>query len=200
MPNTELNLRDRILEISRILVYEEGHQSLTMRKVAKLAGVTATSIYLYFQNRDELIHTLIEESVEELNRHIEQTAEAQTDTVKRVETITKAYVDFALANPEKYQIIYMIQGEDMARYPKEKFRKVRRGFQVLATTISEGVALGVMEVEDPVLAAYSIWGQLHGITSVVLSQRLDRRIETEKFIQESLNYIVQGFLIQTTIS
>ena len=57
-----------------------------------------------------------------------------------------------------------------------------------------------MEVDNPVIAAYSIWAQLHGVVSVVLNQRLDSRIERNQFIDESMELIVQGFLIKTSIT
>jgi len=105
-----------------------------------------------------------------------------------------------LSNPEKYDIIYAVQPTAMSRYPKEKFRKVRRSYELLVDVIEEGKAEGLMALEDPVIAAYSIWAQLHGVVSVVLSQRLDSRINKDHFIQESLDIIIHGFLVKTTVS
>lgn len=195
----EVSLRDKILETSRHLLYEEGHKALSMRKIAKMVGVSATSIYLHFENKDHLLHTLIEESVEELSRAIEHSALPEKDTIERLKSIIDHYVDFALSNPEKYQIIYTVRSDAMARYPKEKFRKARRCYEHLVKTIEEGVQKEIMEVDEPVVAAYSIWAQLHGVVSVVLNQRLDRRIDQKLFIRESIDHIVQGFLVRTSV-
>lgn len=195
----EVSLRDKILETSRHLLYEEGHKALSMRKIAKKVGVSATSIYLHFENKDHLLHTLIEESVEELSRAIERSALTESDTVERLKSIIDHYVDFAFSNPEKYQIIYTVRADAMARYPKEKFRKARRCYEHLVKTIEEGVRKGIIDVDEPVVAAYSIWAQLHGVVSVVLNQRLDRRIDQELFIRESIDHIVQGFLVRTSV-
>lgn len=200
MPEAELPLREKILETSRHLLFDVGYDSLSMRKIANMAGISATSIYLYFENKDHLLHTLIEESVEELSRSVEQSVEVDTDIIQRFESVIKRYIDFAINNPEKYQVIYMIRLNGMARYPKEKFRKARRCYELLVKIIEEGISKGVMEVENPVIAAYSIWAQLHGIVSVVLNQRLDSRIDRRQFITESVDHVVQGFLIRTTVS
>tara|TARA_R110002124_G_scaffold77578_2_gene207811 strand:- start:7434 stop:8036 length:603 start_codon:yes stop_codon:yes gene_type:complete len=200
MNEKETSLRDKILDISRHLLYNDGHTSLSMRGIAKEVGVSATSIYLHFDNKDHLLHTLIEESVEALSVSIEERVNENSDVITQFESIIQAYVDFALSNPEKYQIIYMVRSEAMSRYPKEKFRKARRCYELLVKVIVSGVQEGVMEEEDPLTAAYSIWAQLHGVITVVLNQRLDSRINKDHFIKESIRHISEGFLVRTQVS
>lgn len=198
--NEDTPLRDQILDISRHMLFEDGYRSLSMRKIAKKANVTATSIYLYFDNKDHLLHTLIEESVEDLSQFIESRALLIDDSIERFKTIIESYVEFGIGHPEKYEIIYQVRPDAMARYPKEKFRKARRCYELLVKTIEESVSKGLMEVGNPVVAAYSIWAQLHGIVSVVLNKRLDSRIDQQQFIEDSIELVVQGFLVRTTVS
>jgi AcrR family transcriptional regulator len=193
-------LRDQILDISRHMLFEDGYTSLSMRKIAKQANVSATSIYLYFENKDHLLHTLIEESVEDLSLFIESKALPVTENIERFKKIIESYVDFGLQYPEKYEIIYKVRPESMARYPKEKFRKARRAYELLVKTIEDSVSAGDMEVDKPLVAAYSIWAQLHGVVSVVLNKRLDSRIDQKQFIEDSIEHVVQGFLVRTTVS
>lgn len=196
----EAPLRDKILDTSRHLLYNDGHTSLSMRGIAKKVGVSATSIYLHFDNKDHLLHTLIEESVEALSISIEKAVTESTDIITQFESIINGYVDFALSNPEKYQIIYMVRSEAMSRYPKEKFRRARRCYELLVKVIASGVEEGLMEERDPLTAAYSIWAQLHGVITVVLNQRLDSRINKDHFIKQSIRHIAEGFLVRTQVS
>lgn len=198
MSEAEQSLRDRILQTSRSILFSKGYDAISMRKIAGLVGVSATSIYLYFENKNHLVHTLIEESVEELSSAIEQGAGRKKETLDKFIAIIQSYVDFALQNPEKYKVIYMVSPESMGRYPKEKFRKARRGYALLESVIRTAIDQELMIVDDPKVAAYSIWAQLHGIISVVQDQRLDSRIDKEHFIEESIELIVQGFLVRTT--
>lgn len=200
MNEEEISLREKILDTSRNLLFEEGHRALSMRKIAREVGVSATSIYIYFDHKDHLLHTLIEESVEELSSFIEKRAYQEKDAIKKFKAIIHAYIDFAMQNPEKYQILYLLQPKAMKRYPKEKFRKARRSYELLVKVIEESEKQGLMSVKKPVIAAYTIWAQLHGIVSVVLNQRLDSRIDRNEFLEESVDQVVQGFLIRTTAS
>ena len=196
----EQPLKSRILSASRNMLFEEGFKSLSMRKIANEIGVSATSIYLYFKNKDHLLHTLMEESIETLSVSLEQAANSETSPAGKIEAVIKAYVHFALENPSEYQIIYLVKTDDMARYPKEKFRKARRGYDLLANAIEEGVLSGELQVRDSLIAAYSIWAQLHGIISVVMNNRLDKRIDQDSFIESSIEQIVHGFLVRSMVN
>lgn len=198
MSKTEITLRDKILEASRNVLFTKGYDALSMRKIASATDVSATSIYLYFKNKDHLVHTIIEESVEELSAAIESAASNVRGTINKFETIIRSYVDFAMKQPEKYQVIYMVKPDAMGRYPKEKFRKTRRGYALLEAVIQQGIEEGIMELERPMTAAYSIWAQLHGIIDVVFNQRLDSRIDKDQFIEDSIDQIIHGFLVRIT--
>ena len=200
MTRLDNNLRERILDTSKAMLLESGFKGLSMRKIAKETGVTATSIYLHFENKDHLLHTLMEQSIEHLSRSLEKAAENITGAVDRIEAIVKGYISFAQKNPMEYQIIYLVRTEEMARYPKEKFRKTRRLYELLSKSIEQGVEDGALDVPNPLISAYSIWAQLHGIISVVMNNRLDKRIDENEFLNSSIDQIIHGFLLRTAVN
>lgn len=199
MSQTSDTLRDKILASSREMLIKEGYQNLSMRKIAKQVNVTATSIYLHFESKDDLLHILMEQSIENLCDTLEDSVAGILDPYERMEIVIRTYVRFALDNPAEYQIIYLVRTADMKRFPKEKFRKARRGYDLLAKAIEEGVEKGDLEVDKPLVAAYSIWAQLHGVISVVMTQRLDTRIDKDEFIESSVEHILQGFLTHKAV-
>jgi len=194
------DLKEQLLESSRRILFEEGYRNFSLRKIAGEVGVTATSIYLHFENKDDLIHTLMEESIEKLNDKLKQTASVVSDPVERLEKLARTYVNFALENPREYQIIYMASPDEMSRYPKEKFRKARRGYDLVIKTIKEGIRKNMLEESHPRIAAYTLWAQLHGVMSVVLSRRLDNRIDRREFIDQAIEHIIQGFHVRIAMS
>lgn len=197
---TELSLRERIIDASRTLLLEGGYRSFSLRKVARHVGVSATSIYLHFKNKDDLIHTLIDESIQKLNGKLEQTATEIANPVTRLEALAWTYVTFGLENPREYQIIYFVSSDEMARYPKEKFRAARKGYEILTNTIEEGVRKEIMVEDNPRIASYTFWAQLHGVMSVVLTKRLDIRIDQDEFIKQAIEHIIHGFYIRTSVT
>ncbi|MDZ7771948.1 MAG: TetR/AcrR family transcriptional regulator [Balneolaceae bacterium] len=189
-------LKGELIRACRKLLLEEGYRNCSLRKIAREAGVTATSVYLHFESKDELIHAVMERSIDELNRRLEEAASRSGPATDRLEELARAYVRYALENSREYQVIYLVSSDEMTRYPREKFRRARRGYEIVAEVIREGVATGGLEEPHPVLAAYTLWAQLHGVMAVVLSRRLDSRINQELFIEQALDHILQGYRVR----
>ena len=170
MPDpADMPLRDRILDTARELMISDGYRNLSMRKIARRIGVSATSIYLHFDHKDHLLHSLMEEAIDRLNGKLEEAAGLSDDPAERLENVARAYIRFSLEHPYQYQIIYAVRSEEMSRYPREKFRRARRGYELLEEIIDEGTRQDLFDEDNPRIAAYSFWAQLHGLMSVVHS-------------------------------
>lgn len=191
-----MSLRDEILTVSKDLLIEDGFGKLSMRKIAKRANVTATSIYLHFENKDDLLLTLVQESIESLKKVLLNVIDDSLDAFTQLNELAKAYIQYAIDHPKKYEIIYMVRPEEMPKYPKEKFREVRSVYELLADIIHRGKLAGKLDVDNHLTSAYSVWAQLHGVVSVILNKRLDTRIPQKQFIDQSVNHIIQGFKVQ----
>ena len=61
MPET---LRKRISEAAQELFLEGGLEGVSMRKVAKMAGVSAPAIYRHYENKDDLLREIIDEGLQ----------------------------------------------------------------------------------------------------------------------------------------
>lgn len=191
-------LREDILEVSRTLLIKHGFGKMSMRKIARKADVSATSIYLYFQNKDDLLLALIETSITNLSAALEEQLNESDDSIMKLEKMANAFMNFALVNPQEYEIIYMVRPEEMPKFPKEKFQQVRKIYELLAGIIAEGHNSGMLKVDDPLMSAYTLWAQLHGVASVIISKRLDTRIPTGEFVDQAVDHIIQGFISQKT--
>lgn len=193
-----MSLREDILHVSRTLLIKNGFSKMSMRKIAKEADVSATSIYLYFKNKDELLLALIETSIAQLADALKKELNPGDDPIRKLEKMADGFIYFALNRPQEYEIIYMVRPEEMPKFPKEKFNQVRKIYELLAGIIEEGKVRGVLNVEDSLMSAYTVWAQLHGVASVVISKRLDTRIPTETFVKQAVDHIIQGFISQKT--
>lgn len=193
------DLRQRLLKSARKILLGEGQRNFSLRKIARETNVSATSIYLHFDSKDHLIHVLMEESIDRLNDKLEDSIKGSTDPIEKLNILAKVYVRFALENTEEYQIIYMVSSDQMSRYPKEKFRKARRGYEMVTEVLEEGVRKNLLDEDHPRVAAYTFWAQLHGVMSVVLSKRLDNRLDQKEFIEQAIEHIIQGFHVRTAL-
>jgi AcrR family transcriptional regulator len=195
----DVGLKERILDAARQVLLSEGYRNFSLRKIAREIDVSATSIYLHFENKDDLVHHLMEEAIERLNSRLEEAVAKGDDPISRLEDLAHEYAQFALEYPREYQVIYLISSDEMTRYPKEKFRKARKGYEIVTDVLKAGVESGSIAENKPRMAAYTFWAQLHGVMSVVLSKRLDTRIAQQDFIDEAIDHIIDGYHVRTSV-
>lgn len=193
-----MSLRNEILQASKDLLIKEGFSKISMRRIAGRANVTATSIYLHFESKDDLLLSLIEDSIKKLKQALQNAVNRDYGLIDQLKILAETYVNYALDHPQEYEIIYMVRPEEMPKYPKEKFRDVRSAYELIADVISETDHNEYIEVEDSLISAYTFWAQLHGVVSVILNKRLDTRIPQSTFIDQSIEHIIRGFIIQKT--
>ena len=192
---TDTDLRRLILDTTRHLLVEDGYASLSMRKIARSIGYSATSIYLHFENKDALFHTLIDEGMERLYAAQKAVEEAHAeDPVERLRALCRSYVAFGLENPEYYEIMFMLHPERMDRYPADKYRRARRNLDVITRALAEGVEAGLVHTEHPRVSSSAIWAALHGTVSLLLARRVDIRIEPAAFIEAAVEQTLRGVL------
>ncbi len=187
------DLRRRILDTARHLLVKEGYHNLSMRKIADAIGYSATSIYLYFDSKDELLHALIHEGMMQLQEELESTAEQFPEApLPRLRALCRCFINFGLDNPEYYEVMFQLRPERMERYPPEKYRAARNNLDFFARALEAGAERGQFEAKDPTVLASTIWASLHGTVSLLLAERVDARIETETFIEAAIERTLRG--------
>ena len=190
---TQNDLRQIILDQARTMMVSEGFGSLSMRKIASRAGYSATSIYLHFKNKDDLLHALMDEGFEKLYQLISSEIEDIADPAEKIERVCRSYIRFGLEQPEYYEIMFLMHPEEMKRYPPEKYRKARRTIYVLKDILEEGGLTNGASHSRPDLEAYSIWSSVHGAIAAIHAGRLDNRIDRDEFLESVINGIVNRY-------
>jgi AcrR family transcriptional regulator len=188
----DTDLRTAILDAARTLLVREGYRDLSMRDVANAVGCSVSSIYLYFAGKDELIHTLMDEGFERWYRRMCEIAEGVGSARAKLEAICKAYVEFGLANREFYEIMYMFHSDRMARYPKELFRRARRNFDLMTQLAQAYAPESFPSADDARIAATALWATLHGVVSTIIADRLDRRIDQQRYVDGAIQFALAG--------
>jgi AcrR family transcriptional regulator len=188
----ETDLRTAVLDAARQQLVREGYRDLSMRDVANAVGCSVSSIYLYFAGKDELVHTLMDEGFERWYRTQLELTERGGTPAARLESVCRAYVDFGLANPEFYEIMFMFHSDRMARYPKDLFRRARRNLELMAQLVRAYAPECVPTEDDARIRATALWATLHGIVSTIISDRLDRGIDRTRYVEGAIRYALAG--------
>ncbi|PSK93725.1 TetR family transcriptional regulator [Murinocardiopsis flavida] len=207
MPPTEsataapsLRERRRSVAVHEILgaaerhVVEHGAAALSLRAIARSLGMTVQALYHYFPSRDDLVTALVAKSHDDLADAVDAAdAGPGTAAVPRAVAATEGYRGWAVANPERFQLIY---GAPLRGYraPEEgpTTRAVRRMGGVFRRVLFDGftaaqlAACDAPEVSAPLRAHLgylgpdgvgalpppaaslfvSTWGHMHGLVAL----------------------------------
>ncbi len=187
----EPGLRTAILDAARHLITREGHRDVSMRMIARAVGCSVSSIYLYFPNKDTLIHTLIYEGFERWYEETHAISQLPVTPLERVEALSRRYIEFGLENPEWYEVMYHFRPERVARYPKELYRRTRRSLDLATRLVAECDPERFRNEDDARVVLGLIWSLLNGVVSTILAGRLDSRIDREAYIEAAIAHTVE---------
>jgi len=165
------DLRETLMEAALASIAAHGTEKLSLRALAREAGVSATAPYRHFPSKQSLLAALAEEGFLELRARFDQVAAAPyPDLEQRLLAIGMAYIDFALANPTTYELMFGSVLGDFS--PFRSLREAAAGcYQVLYRILEEGLSPD----SEPRLTATRlggvVWAAVHGIASLLLYHR-----------------------------
>ena len=113
----------RILEVARQALDRDGPSAVTMRTVARRIGITPMAIYKYFPSRDALLDRLANDEFAALAEQVGGEVTARTPR-NRVLALFDAYLDYALAKPHRFELMFTARRKRARRFPDD-FRQRR---------------------------------------------------------------------------
>ena len=161
-------LRDDIIEAASRLMADPAAPPLTLRAVAREAGVAATSVYLHFDDIQSLVLAVADRRFGELVRLQEDARNQGADPCQRVRAGCLAYCEFGLTYQGHYQVMFtnpLPMPEDMAPDQFPGFAAFRQLIDAVADCIGTEPT-----DERAFFTAQLIWQQLHGIVSLRISR------------------------------
>jgi AcrR family transcriptional regulator len=163
-------LANDILRVTADIVEEKGPEKLTLREVAERLGYTATTIYLYYKNKDDLLQATIDRSFEwfaEAQDRVEEGAGPAGALRRRI----ASYVDWGIEHPGMYRLMFEHPSEPPADQERASLR--RRWFERDGELLGQVLGTLPEEYRPPVdVVAQGLWAVPHGLVSLIISGRM----------------------------
>ncbi|MEM7638038.1 MAG: TetR/AcrR family transcriptional regulator [Pseudomonadota bacterium] len=153
----------RVIRQAAADVYNSvGIGGVSVRAIAKKAGVSVGTIYTYFGSLQGLMESLWSGPVQRYIDQLSSIAEAHEDPVKRIEALMRSYVEFARENVEIYRGVFLFV-RPLGQAIKDKTPAEEAVFASLViAAIKDGQKRGQITAGDPTEITMMIWGSLHG--------------------------------------
>lgn len=168
MPRTSTyhhgDLRAACLRAARELLEEDGSAGLSLRAVARRAGVSATAPYRHYADREALVSAVAAEGYRELAGSLAQ-AHPAPSTPDELAAVAVAYVRFALEHPALFRAMF---AEPCDPTSEERVAATQAISQYVRTI----VAATVPGVDADALST-TVWALVHGLAFLHLDGKLD---------------------------
>jgi AcrR family transcriptional regulator len=175
--------RELLLDTTRRLLTEQGVEGLSLREIARRAGVSHGAPLRHFNGLASLLSAVAADAFRSLYDHVEATtSEAGDDPIARLRAAGYGYIGFATTNPGPFALMFR---HDLCDYDDPDLTKAGgESFQQLVDLVTAAQGAGWHPGDDPVALAGVVWSAVHGL-AVLWNQgsfghtdlRLDAQIE-----------------------
>jgi AcrR family transcriptional regulator len=166
------DLKNALIEAGVKILAKEGVGGLSLRKVAKMAGVSHSAPYAHFPDKQSLIAAISTEGFKQFYAEFDAAVSPYANEPRRqLEAGAWAYVQFALNNTDTFKIMFSDVLEKEKDYPAF-VENSRKAFERLVDVVRACQAADILRPAPAELMAVSIWGQLHGVIFLILQGQI----------------------------
>ncbi|HEY5347007.1 MAG TPA: TetR family transcriptional regulator [Rhizomicrobium sp.] len=154
------DLRNGLLDAARAILEEQSLGDLTLRAVARRAGVSHAAPYRHFPNHEALLVELAVEGFGELRGDIVAVAKVPGPESDRIANIGAAYMRFVARRPAVARLMF---GPQLPN--RESFPALGQAADAIGNEIGEAL-------HDPALGL-AVWASVHGLAMLILEDVID---------------------------
>jgi AcrR family transcriptional regulator len=187
------DLKNALIRAGIEILSKDGVQALSLRKVAKRAGVSHAAPYAHFADKQALIAAIAAEGYKKLYEKLSAAQDSQEDPLARLIAVAHAYVQFALDEPDHFKITFSGVVEAEHDYP-EYVEQSKRCFGLVVAVVADCQASGISRSGDTQLAAVSIWAGIHGFVQLLLGNQLPGALLAQYSVSELFDSHLQQIL------
>jgi AcrR family transcriptional regulator len=161
-------LRGALVDAAAQLAAEKGGAALSLRGVARRAGVSQAAPYHYFADKSALLAAVAEVGFRLFDRAQAAALDnAADDPTERLAALGAAYVRFALDRPHYFRVMFRPHLVEHDRYPALE-EISGRSFERLVETVRAARLANGHDDPDPLAAATLVWAVPHGLAMLYL--------------------------------
>ncbi len=149
----------------RLMAAGSAEDSLSLRAVAREAGIAAPSIYLHFASKEELQRGIVDEFFVDLRDTIVEAFAETPDPPQALLSGCLAYCRFAEQRPGAYRALFATPRDGATAGPGEP-DSGRDALGTLVDALARCMEAGCAPSTDPFALAVEVWTALHGIASL----------------------------------
>lgn len=181
--------RTGIILTAKDIARREGWQAVSIRKIADAIDYSAPIVYEYFDSKDILLNEIRNEGFQYLRQEYERIKNLYRDPEKRLFEISLIQWQFAMNQPEIYQVMYNLNGAycTLSLFDSSEMEGV-------ATVVREILFNFIPKAKESIQKLYFEWWSIsHGMITLAMLLRDRQSLEqSEEVYRESMRRFIRG--------
>lgn len=178
------DLRRALIAAGRTVLADTGLSSVSLREVARMAGVSHNAPYRHFESREALLAAIATDGFEQLSTRMASSAlDAEANNIGHLVAIGRAYLDFAIEFPSLYRLMFS------SEIRKSSFPALRiaadRAYGHLVPAIPKSSAA-------PRDTALGAWALVHGLADLLAAGQLSEDLQGKR-LEEAIRHVLEVF-------
>jgi AcrR family transcriptional regulator len=185
-------IKEMALQATEKILIEQGLAGLSTRKVAAAIGYTAGSLYLVFENLEDLLLHVNVRTLEKLFQTLQGSANDCPEAPACLRHMALAYISFARDHPNLWSAIFERQWQN--ELPDWYNDKISHLFQLVEDKFQQ--LLPEARTDKIAQAVCAYWCGVHGVCMLGLTGKLDAI--SDHSTEELSNTLIDNFLFGLT--
>jgi AcrR family transcriptional regulator len=159
--------RAEMVDAAEELYAKVGWDAVTMDRVARSARLSRALLYVYFRDKNDLLHAITERALVDLRQRFLTAVAAHDNGLDQVQAIGHAYVRFQQEKPYRFDACSRFHAHQAEGYPAEAACAAAGDavIAVIVKALQQGQADGTIrkDIGHPVQVCVMLWAFTHGL-------------------------------------
>lgn len=187
-------VRNRILDIARHIISEEGTDALSIRRITKEMDYSAGIVYYYFESKEQILSYVLMEGYKRILNSVKPLS-CELPPDEAIRASFTGYIESAMKWPEEYKSIMLgstPQILDFTSVLGEEICEKRPALMGLVKTIKAGISMGLFAPCDAHLTAQSLWCAVFGLLMRMIIEHDISPERQSKLIKRQIDILLKG--------
>lgn len=183
-------IRQMAIEATETILQQEGLAGLSTRKVAKAIGYTVGTLYLAFENLDDLILQVNAKTLDELHDVLVTAVNDCRSAEACIARLAHSYYQFAKTQYPRWSLLYEYQSQTEQSLPDWFEAKIQALFKLVEACLQR-FDVAKSETQRR-LAAQVLWSGIHGVCVLNLTNRIT--VVSDEIVPALIDATVNNFI------
>lgn len=166
------DLRNSLIEAATRILDDEGIKALSLRAVARRAGVSQAAPYRHFADKEALLAAVAAEGFKLLSKSMnDAAANAAPGPSAEFRALGQGYVAFATSNPNRFRLMFTHEIPDWSIHAG-LIAAANEAYSIISVAVHERLSQPGAASVDPRLATVAGWAGVHGLATLIADRQI----------------------------